>query len=175
MSRRRGFTLIELIATIVVLSALGTVASSILLNATDGYLAATTGAQLHTEASIALDRIARELRKIDLDPSATGVAPDIDSVDTTLIVWSTDHSLKLGGTDLLLEESGVTAVLLTDVSAFTVAVFDESNTALPLPRSAAGCDPIRRVLVTITLTRSGVTATLRGKVFLRSTMTGAVP
>ena len=66
-SVRRGFTLIEAIATIVVLAIIGSIASLIILTAVDGYTDAATGAQLHIEASTAMDRIVRELRKVALD------------------------------------------------------------------------------------------------------------
>ena len=84
---RRGFTLIEAIATIVLLSILGTFGSLVILNSTEGYIDASTVSQLHAELSISLDRIVRELRKIELDSGAAGVAPDIDSVTTTSIAW----------------------------------------------------------------------------------------
>src|SRR5262249_38647629 len=67
---RRGFTLIEAIATIIVLATLGSVASTILLTAMNGYTNAAIGAQMQSEASIALDRITRELRKALRDSSA---------------------------------------------------------------------------------------------------------
>ena len=74
---RRSFTLVESIATIVVLAIVSSVSSGVILQATDGYVDATTKAQLHTEASTAMDRMVREIRKIPLDPAAAGIAPDI--------------------------------------------------------------------------------------------------
>jgi prepilin-type N-terminal cleavage/methylation domain-containing protein len=172
--RRRGFTLVEAVATIVVLGALGTAASSILLSATDSYLDAATAAQLHSEASIAMDRAVREVRKIALDSSATSIAPDIDSVTASSITWDTTSSLSLSGTNLMLAVSGgAAAVLQSDVTAFTVQTYNESNTALGTSLSGSGCDPIRRVSLTITVSRGGVTHTVRSKVFVRSTMINA--
>lgn len=170
---RRGLTLVELIATIVVLAALGSTASLIIFNAADGYLASATTAQLHAEASVALDRIARELRRIELDGTAASLAPDIDAFSATSVTWSGDSILRLTGTNLeLVEDGAAAAVLLSDVSAFSLAAYDESDAALSLPLSGAACDPIRRVAVSVTLTRDGVSETLGCKVCLRGTMSG---
>jgi prepilin-type N-terminal cleavage/methylation domain-containing protein len=171
---RRGFTLIELVSTIAVLAALATVASGIIFAATDGYLQATTSAQLHTELSLALDRIVRELRNVPIDDAAGGVAPDIDSLTDESIDWDDDNSLALSGGELLLTiDGGAPAVLLADVTALSLQGYDESNSAMSQPLSGAACDDIRRVSATITIERYGVSETLRSKVFLRSTMQGA--
>lgn len=164
----------ESVATIVILAALGSVTSSVVLTGIDGYLDASTRSQLHTEASIGMDRMVRELRRIALDPSATGAAPDIDTISATSISWhGGDDAIALSGTDLLLTSGGgAAAVLLTDVSSLTVAAFDESNVSVSLPAAGAGCDAIRRVSLTVTLDRAGVTETLRSRIFLRSTMEG---
>jgi prepilin-type N-terminal cleavage/methylation domain-containing protein len=171
---RGGFTLIELISTIAVLAAVATVGSGIIFAATDGYVQATTSAQLHTELSIALDRIVRELRNVPLDDDAGGVAPDIDAFADDSIDWDGDNSIALAGSDLRLTiGGGPSAVLLADVTAVTFQAYDESNTALAQPLNGAACDAIRRVSVTITIERYGVSETLRSRVFLRSTMQGA--
>ena len=172
--RRGGFTLIEVVSTIAVLSALATVASGILFTATGGYLQASTTAQLHSERSIALDRAVRELRNIELDGEADGIAPDIDSVTADSIAWSDDCSLALSGRDLMLGiDGGGPAVLLSDVSAFIVQTYDEDNSALAATLSGGQCDDIRRVSIVLTVRRYGVSATLRSRVVLRSTMQGS--
>ena len=63
-------------------------------------------------------------------------------------------------------------VLLQDVASFSVQAFDESNNALPATLSGSGCDAIRRLQITITLQRHGVSHTLRTKLFLRALMEG---
>jgi len=170
----RAFTLIEAVATIVVLAVLGSLASTIIVEATDGYFSGQVHAQLHTEASIGMDRIVRELRNIPLDEDAPDIAPDIDAVTNTSITWQTNNSLSLNGTDLeLVNDGAASRVLLSNVSAFSIQTYDESNNALNQPLQATQCDPIRRVQISVTLTRHGESETLRAKIFLRSTMAGA--
>lgn len=171
---RRGFTLVEAVATIVVLAVIGTVSSGIVMNATGGYLEASEGAQLHAEASIALDRIVRELRSMSLDDAASSIAPDIESMSATAITWDDDDTLALSGTDLLLtEDGGAATLLLGDVSSFALTAHDESDATIALPITGAGCDAVRRVTIELTLTRNGVSESLRAKLFLRCTMAGA--
>ena len=171
--RRFGFTLIEVVATIVILAAIGTVASNILLTASDGYLDAAGTAQLHNELSIATDRLAREFRQIDLDNDADDIAPDIDEVTASSMTWHTDSSVALNGTTLqFVEAGGAAATLLTDVTAFSITTHDEDNDPLAATLSGDQCDAIRRIEITVTQTRFGVSETLRARVFLRSTMSG---
>jgi prepilin-type N-terminal cleavage/methylation domain-containing protein len=170
-STRRGFTLIEAIATITVLAALGSVSSTIIYTAVSAYTQASIAAQLHAEASTAMERLMSELDKIPLDAGASGVAPDIASVSATAMTWNTNYSVTLSGTQLGLVVAGAaSSVLLDNVSSFAVATYDESNAALGATLSGTGCDPIRRILLTITVTSNGVSSTLRSKIFIRSTM-----
>ncbi|MCP3905414.1 MAG: prepilin-type N-terminal cleavage/methylation domain-containing protein, partial [Planctomycetes bacterium] len=80
---RRAFTLVEAMVTMVVLAAIGSVASGLVLDSVDDYLTARTRGQLHAELSIAMDRIMRDLRKIPLDSAAASIAPDVDWTEAT--------------------------------------------------------------------------------------------
>jgi len=172
---RRAFTLVEVIATIVVLAVVGSIASRTVLTATDGYMKAATQAQLHSELSIALDRIMRELREMPIKTSYASIAPDIASVSSTAITWRTNYSLTLSGSQLMFVENGsASSILLENVTAFSITTYNESNAALSSSLSGAGCDPIRRIAVQITVQRSGITESLSAKVFIRSTMKGAI-
>lgn len=168
---RRGFTLIEVIVTISILGALGSVGSMLVMTSVGGFTASATGAQLHAEASISLDRIDRELRNIPRNDAAINPSPDISNVTANSITWQTDWSLVLSGTNLMFTEDGGTAhVLLSNVEEFSVVAFDESNAAMSNTLSGAACENIRRLRVTIGLRRSGILQTLRTKVFLRCMM-----
>lgn len=171
--RRRAFTLIEAIATITVLAVLGSIASVIIVNAVDGYAAASASAQLHAELSITFDRLAREFRRIGVDSSAVGAAPNIASVTPTSIVWNNTYSLSLSGSQLIFVENGASpAVLLEDVSAMSIQTYDEDNAPLASNLSGTACDPIRRIVLEVTVQRNGVSETLRTKVFVRSMLAG---
>ncbi len=63
--------------------------------------------------------------------------------------------------------------LQTDVTAFTVAVYDDTNTVIvpPLADDDACC-PIRRIALDLTVSRSGESISVRTKLFVRSTMSG---
>lgn len=169
-----GFTLVEAISTIVVLAALGVGLYGVMINVTNGYTSASVTAQLHSELSIAMDRITRELHNIPVDSGAGMLASDIDMVTFTSIDWSGNNNLSLSGTDLELTINGGTAaVLLSNVTALTIQTYEESNIPLAGTMIGIGCDFIRRVSISITLTRHGVSETLRTKVFLRCTVSGA--
>ena len=176
--RRRGFTLVESMATISVLGILGSSASFLILDAVDDYIDASVSAQLHSEMSIALDRAMREIRKIELDTTASDVAPDITSMTDTLLQWedSSGNAYRLGwsGSELQLQIAGGTiATLLTDVTDMVISIFDEDNVDLGASCGGPGCDAVRRIAVEVWTQRSGVTESLRFKAFIRSTMSGA--
>jgi prepilin-type N-terminal cleavage/methylation domain-containing protein len=172
---RGGFTLMEGMATVVVLAILGSITSFVILEAVDAFTDAGTSAQLHAEASIAVDRIVRELREIDLDSGASGIAPDIDNVSPSWIDWTDgdgdQYVLGLIGSDVQFQvDGGPMAVLLSNVSAFTVSTFDEDNVQLAGNLTGDSCDPIRRVAVDLTLDRNGVSESMRAKAYIRSTI-----
>lgn len=172
-ANRSGFTLIELIATIVIIGAIGSVAALLVGSSIDSYVGAATRAQLHSELSVTLDRIDRELRKIPPE-NGGAVSSDLVSITPTLIQWSGNHRFHLSLGRVYYTDGGGTArILQENVTAFSVQAFNESNTALAGTLNDAACDAVRRLLITITVQRSGVTETLRTKVFLRSTMEGA--
>jgi prepilin-type N-terminal cleavage/methylation domain-containing protein len=178
--RRRGFTLIESMATVVVIATLGSIVSLLILGAVDGYSDAAHSAQLHAELSMALDRATREIGGVELDTAAAGVAPNITSISIAGddLQWADSDSdpyrLVRAGSDLMLQvDGGGAAVLLGDVTSFSVQTYDQDNSPLANPLSGAACDDIRRVALDVTVQRNDATERLRTKVFIRSTMVGA--
>lgn len=170
----RAFTLVEAIAAITIISVLGVLTTFVLAETIDGYADASTRGQLHLELSVALDQITRELRAIPLDQASPTLAPDISSVDASSIDFGTAGSLTLVGNDLVLARSGESsATILTGVVALDIAVFDESNIELALPRIGTACDPIRRLSISITAEQAGFVEPLRTRVFIRSMILGA--
>jgi len=175
----RGFTLIEAMSAVLVLTTLGSIASFMIVDAVDGYAEAVTGAQVHAELSVAMDRAMRELRKVPVNATEPAPATNLTSVTTSAVYWEDEsakpYSLTVSGGSLLLQAGGASGYALqNDVTAFTVAAYDEDNAAVALPVSTpATVAPIRRVELDITVTRDGVSDRIRSRVFLRSSMSGS--
>lgn len=168
---RRAFTLVELIATMAVVGTLGSVSASILMGGMTGVMESTLSSQLHSELSMALDRVDRELRTIPRDADVVSIAPDIDSLTATSLTWDTDSTLAKVGSELQLTLAGGTAItLLDDVTSLSITAYNDSNSAMAASLSGASCDDIRRIRVQVTISREGVTESLHTKVFLRCAM-----
>jgi prepilin-type N-terminal cleavage/methylation domain-containing protein len=176
-TRHRGFTLIEAMATVVVLGTLATFSTVTLVDTVDSYQKAAMQAQLHAELATALDRVARETRRIGLDPDEPGSKPHITAfTNTTQILWEDDSNaswgLILAGDDLSLRVTGTSYQILDDVSSLTLTAYDEDDTQLGAVLVGAQLNPIRRLAVDVTMTRDGVSQSLQTKVFLREFVEG---
>lgn len=176
---RRGFTLVEAVCTMVVVGVLGVATSGLVLSASDQYLSAASRGAIGSGLSSAMERIAIELRQI---PAAPGVSPtraDLRGVTPTSVLWNdataVERSLELSGSQVVLSEGRNQYVLLNDVTAFSVAAFDESNAALAGTIAIADIAPVRRLEVAITVSRGGCSETLRSRFFLRSVVEGGSP
>ena len=98
-------------------------------------------------------------------------------VDTTQLTWEgaasePAHVLIAGGNVSLRPVGGTSQLLLEDVTTFDIACYDQNNNDLGATLSPPATDDIRRIEFTITLTREGVSQTLRTKVYMRSLMEG---
>lgn len=171
----RGFTLVEAVATMTIIAIVAGVSSRLILSGADGYASAATRAELANSASAAMERIAAELREIPFRPSTSPVEPYLDSVAANSISWAGGTSLALSGTNLQLTVGGTARTLAANVSAFSIRCYDQNNSALSTSLSGNACDAVQRIEITLTLTRSGVSETLRTRVFLRCLMAGASP
>ena len=172
--RRHGFTLVEMMAAMTIVAAVGSVPSAVIYSAIRSYQEASTRAVLHADAATALDDAFRLLSSISRDTSAAVVAPAISSLTATSVTWNTNFSLSLSGTQLMFSEAGATArPLLNNISSLTISAYDESNAALAATLSGASPQPIRRLQLQVTVTRNGISETLRMRVFIRSMMSGA--
>lgn len=171
--RKRAFTLIEVIVTMVVLAVIMGMASRLFLSASMGYTVAATRSELQTELSSALQRIVTELRATRAKSGVTPCVADITATTASSITWmdsdGSSRQVSLTGTDLMYSIGGGTAVVLaSSVSSFTINTFDESDVALATSLSGAGTQSIRRIQITLVGSRSGTIETLRTRVFPRS-------
>ena len=168
VATRRAFTLIEAIAAMVVLAVVSTALSGVVWAAVRSFDEGAESARMHSEASIAMERMTRDPRAI---PLAASGAPDISGVGESSITWdAATRSIAMVNDELVLTVDGVPAVLLSDVSAFQVRAFDASNAPLATTLSGSATEPIRRLSLELTTARGRAGATVRTKVFLRCMM-----
>ena len=167
-------------AAIVVIGILSSSAAYLILDSVDDYMDATLHAQLQDELSLALDRIVREIRWIELDPEIAGPITHITGYTASSLTWddgptgsAVTHSVTMAGGELLLQADGFTGPILTDATSLIIRAYDENNLYLSPPLTLAACAPIRRIEFTLGVTRSGVTDALRSKVYLRAAMAGS--
>ena len=168
----RAFTLIELVCAMTVMGVLSVLAGRLLSSVADEYMSASARTELSMELSGALERISTELRLTRLKNIST---PDISSLTASSITWNDPTGVKtlsLSGTDLILADSVASSPIARNVTSFGVQAYDESNVALPAAPTALQLASARRVQITITAQRQGVSETLRTRVFLRMLMSG---
>lgn len=170
--RSRGFSLVEALGCIVILSIVGLTGARIVLVAGAGVSNASERARLHGELTMALDRVARALRSIPAEEDTN--AADVTALSGGSITWGPGMGAGGGGGvrvengDLLLTTGTEDETLLTGVVSLTFAATDESANTVALPVGDAGADAIRYITVTISATHGETTETVRTGVFLRA-------
>lgn len=175
MPRRlqNAFTLIETIAAMVVLSIIATSASLLIGRMSVTVRDRSVQGQLHNEASIALDRMVREVRSLDSVDTGDGFVPDIRSASKTSFHWSEGELIELSDNAVQLNTDGInTDPLVTDVSAFSLDYLDDDGASLLSGSTvtSGNLEKIRRVRIALTLSRGGINETLHTLVFLRAMM-----
>ncbi|MGD9691543.1 MAG: type II secretion system protein J [Phycisphaerales bacterium] len=173
MTRRshstRAFTLVELIATLTVISVGSAVAASVISTAARSYSDSAQSASLHTQASSALERITRELKACPTDDASPTPAPLITSVQRSSIDWGAGYRLALVSRTLNLTTPTQSAQPIAEnVASFTIRAFDHLNNPLPANLNSVGARDVRRIEITITLASGAASETLRARVAPRS-------
>lgn len=172
--RRRGFTLVEAISTLTIIGVLGSVASTTIYRAVDAFSLGVVRTQLHTELSAGMDRVVRELQSIPATVVQGQVGALIESMEPTDLTFGGGRRLYLKGDGLYLWDGAAgEGLLVSGVTSLVFAGFDESNAALGSSLSGSQARAVRRVSVTISASRAGVTESIRTRVFPRGLVAGA--
>lgn len=172
-SDRGGFSIVEMIGAIVIVSLAGVTAVAVAARATADLRDASVVWALHQDAAAALDRITLELRSVSKD--AVSLGPTIASMSTSQIELSSgltirfvDASILTLGRIELFSTNASPPVLLPDAVSLSFVPLDVSGAqlTLPLPTLLSNAS-VRQISITLSCARAGVTETLRTTVFLR--------
>ncbi len=117
MQRSPGFTLIELIACIVILGFLGIGVATVISLGAKGFFAARNADNTGTIAQIALERIALELRDVNGGIGAGGAAQVLGG---TSIVYTTAQTALPGTRTLAYANNAITLTPTAGGTAYTL-------------------------------------------------------
>ena len=117
MKNRKGFTLVELMAVIVLVGIIATFAAVFLTTGFNGYLNSKNANEGALNAQMALDRISMELRNITditTTPSNTSVTYECKDLPGT-------RTLKHVGNEIIVSVDGTDYRLLDNISSFNLS------------------------------------------------------
>lgn len=153
MRRQAGFTLIELIAVVVILGLVGVFAGLFLTTGMRGNLIAQQAQENAQRGQIALQRISLELRDVNGGPGSGGAAP-IVSADNSTIQYTTDQP-ALNGTRTLAYNAATDQITITPASGGAQVLVD-GVTACAM--GSSGTSANHNIVFTVTFSLTGTTA-----------------
>ena len=121
-----GFTLLELLAAVVVMSVLSVTLMPIIGGASESYVSARDVRTSTESVGSALDRITRIVRKAPIGSGNTGV--DVTSSSATTLAFSDGTGVQLVGTTLeMLVPGGTPVPLCFNVDSFVIDFIGEDG------------------------------------------------
>jgi prepilin-type N-terminal cleavage/methylation domain-containing protein len=115
---QKGFTLVELIVTLVLVGIIGTFTTLFMYTGLNGYLRAKDTSEGALKAQIALDRISLELR--DIDTIDLGTFANDTQIDYTSVTLPGIRKILYNGGVISLDVDGNVHALCDEVSDFTL-------------------------------------------------------
>jgi len=161
-----GFTIIELVVTITVLAAMGWMGVSAMLSGVDAWTDFNYKKDLLTDARMAVDRMAREIRMVkDLTAIITAGPQQLSFTDTNgkVISFTLDSGM------IERSEDSVTNGLLANVTDLSFTYYDSSDSVIAEPVIRPSETDMRRVKIAVSLAKaSGRTVNLQTDVWPRN-------
>ena len=158
MKKNKGFTLVEIVIAIVIVGIVSTIIGAMLLGTIKAWTFKFNRNDILWDGRLALDRMTREIRTIRNSTSVTTAsAAQLRFIDTN----NTDITYSLSSTNLNRTANGTANLLAENVSSLAFTYYDSSGTVIPVPTVSPSATNIRRVRVSLTLTKNGQNVYLR--------------
>ena len=135
MNRESGFTLIELIASLVIFALMFTLAGMGIVMAAKGYVITKESAHMAQKAQLAMARINRELMEITTIAARVDTQPNpyiiYDHIDSRKAIAKDGSTIKMFfnlGAAVTLSDLSVGDILIDDVTQFTLTYYKSDST-----------------------------------------------
>jgi prepilin-type N-terminal cleavage/methylation domain-containing protein len=159
--RQGGFTLVELITSIVLIGAMAAVGATMISDNMTIAINANSASTSADQARYAMQRVARELREVSYSTAVSGgayaisssLASGATSITFTRSIAGTPTTVTLfrdGSTLKLQYGTNAASVLVPNVTAFSLTFLDGSNVSTGLTTTT-----VRAVQVSLTVADSG--------------------
>ena len=156
MNHISGFTLIEVIATLILVGIVGVFASFGVVNLTNGYIQSVSNNASSSKAAVALNRIYRELSTLDAISTA--------QQDSILFSREADDvEIALVGSAIRMRAGAVPTVttgpiLIDNVDSFSLAYFQDDGSVWD---DTQNINQLARITVEFILSNNGTPVTFR--------------
>jgi len=144
MLDEKGFTLIEVIVSLVLIGIMAAIAGMGLVRIVEGYVFAKQNAETTQKAQIAIARIAKELG------AATGITTAVPASITYTRTGSGTIIISFANSDITVSANAGTATLINNVTAFTQSYFNAAGVQF-YPVTATELANIRRIDFNLTV------------------------
>lgn len=184
MRLSRGFTLVELVATMAIVGVIGTVLAGVILRAAEANTKTGARGDLYADASTAMDILVRKFRSTPIRGGSNPGCGSILSFDNNLVTWDDQSQLEFTSGSIKLRDVaggdpvGLSPVeVLGGVTSFTLTPKDKDDANVfttygggPLDNKQS--EDITRVVIQFTVSRHGHSVTLRSRAFIRANISG---
>jgi prepilin-type N-terminal cleavage/methylation domain-containing protein len=157
---QNGFTLVELIVTIVLVGLIGVFTTLFVYTGLNGYLRARDTSEGALKAQIALDRISMELRDID----SIGVFTAGSQIDYTSRTLSGDRQILYGNGVISINAGNGARTLLDEIESF-------SMTLTQADLNADGSDEVQAIEIRFNFVQERFTRQFNARIFPRNMVT----
>lgn len=161
MYNKKGFSLIEYIMVVVIMGVLIAIGAPLVFEAADAWLVQSKRKDMSESAKIAMDRITREIRRIQSKTSVTSASSssfrftDIDGRDIT---FDTSSST------LRRAENSAVNTLADNVNSFSLTYYDANGAAIAVPSVSPGQTNIKRIEINLIFSYGGTQLNFQSQV-----------
>lgn len=176
-TNKKGFTLIELVITVVLIGIVLFIVANSLYTGINAYLTTDKRKESLDQARIAMERMTREIRLVNAIVNGASVVPDVSIANATTFSFTDVTGAALSftlETGNIKRTSGATTVILANGvssigdSVFATGIFSYIINGSPTPTQTPAIPQIKRIMMGFKTTTDNESIQLKSEVWPRS-------